>query len=122
MTLRSGGRPREPRPPQARPYEPDAYATDYVPEDFEPSRRTPRRRGNGGHHGDDGSGMVGLVKFLIFALVLGGGVLIASLTVMRPVLDSAVLVWASDNPGAWDIEFVAEIGRASCRERVSECV
>jgi len=58
MTIRSGGRPREPRggrSPQAHPYAPDAYATEYIPEGFEPSRRGsqrgPGRRRGGGADG-----------------------------------------------------------------------
>ena len=69
MTIRSGGRPRDQRP-HVRRYEPDAYATDYVPEDYEPNRRygyegrkARRRRGGG-------SGLGGVVRFLIFALLL----------------------------------------------------
>lgn len=120
MTIRSGGRPRDRRQPHARPFEPDAYATDYVPEDFEPSRRASGRRGGGGRRGDDGNGLVGLLKFSVFAVVLGGGVLLVLLTVMRPVLDTAVLVWASDNPGAWDIEFVADIVREDIGTALTE--
>lgn len=115
MTIRSGGRPRDPRaprggrPPQARPYEPDAYATEYVPEAFEPSRRSghggPPRRGGGG----GGGGFVGLLKFLIFALVLAGLVLVVALTALRPVVNSAILSWAADNPGALRFDFVKDV-------------
>jgi UPF0755 protein len=114
MTIRSGGRPRDPRDPrdprtpQAHPYEPDAYATEYIPEAYEPSRRGnyggPGRRGGGG-----GGGVVGLIKFLVFALILAGIVLIVSLTALRPLLNSAILSWASDNPAALNIEFVADL-------------
>ena len=48
MTIRSGGRPRDPRDrrqPHARPYVEDAYATEYEPIDFEPSRRDVIRQG-----------------------------------------------------------------------------
>jgi hypothetical protein len=79
MTIRSGGRPRDQRSPHARRYEPDAYATDYVPEGFEPSRRHGsgnggRRRGGGGR----GSGLFGLLKFLLFTLFLAALVLIGA--------------------------------------------
>lgn len=114
MTIRSGGRPRDPRDPNgaraphAHPYEPDAYATEYVPEAYEPSRRGnyggPSRR-----NGRGGSGIMGIVKFLVFALVLAGFVLIVSLTALRPLLNSAILSWASDNPAALSIDFVADL-------------
>jgi UPF0755 protein len=114
MTIRSGGRPRDPRDPDgsrephAHPYEPDAYATEYIPEAYEPSRRGnyggPSRRNGGG-----GSGIMGIVKFLVFALVLAGFVLVVSLTALRPLLNSAILSWASDNPAALNIEFVADL-------------
>ena len=51
MTIRSGGRPRDPRSQHARRFEPDAYATDYVPEGFEPSRRAMGGNGGGGATG-----------------------------------------------------------------------
>ena len=72
MTIRSGKRPRDPREFQARPFDPDAYATDENDPYGEPPRRN---RGGGG--GSRGSGLMGLVKFLVFALVLAGVVLIA---------------------------------------------
>ncbi len=114
MTIRSGGRPRDPRDarrPQAHPYEPDAYATEYVPEAYEPSRRGdyrgPGRRGGGG----GGSGLVGLLKFLVFAVILAGIVLVVGLTALRPLVNSAILSWAADNPAALRIDFVAELVR-----------
>jgi peptidoglycan lytic transglycosylase G len=113
MTIRSGGRPRDPRnprAPQAHPYEPDAYATEYVPEAFEPSRRG-NPGGRGRRTGGGGSGLSGILKFLIFALVLGGLVLAIGLTVLRPVVNSAILAWAADNPGALKFDFVAELVR-----------
>jgi UPF0755 protein len=107
MTIRGGGRPRDQRP--IRRYDPDAYATDYVPEGFEPSRRygyeARRRRGRGG------SGIFGLFKFLIFALLLAALVLIVALTALRPVVNSAILGWAQDSPGALKFPFVADIVR-----------
>jgi UPF0755 protein len=103
MSIRSGGRPRGERSPA--PYDPDAYATESIPPYSEPVVRGGRNnRGGGG-------GIVGLLKFLVFALVLGAIVLTAALTVLRPVVNSAVLNWASDNPGALSIPFVKDIVR-----------
>ncbi len=114
MTIRSGGRPRDPRDrraPQAHPFEPDAYATEYVPEAYEPSRRgdygSPNRRG-----GRRGGGFGGIVKFLIFAVVLAGLVMLVALTALRPLVNSAILSWAADNPGALKIGFVADVVKA----------
>ena len=110
MTIRSGGRPRDQRPPHARRYEPDAYATDYVPEGFEPARV----HGNGGggrRRGGRGSGIGGFLKFLIFALVLGGLVLLVALTALRPLVNSAILAWAADSPAALNLPFVEDIVR-----------
>lgn len=110
MTLRSGGRPRDQRP-HVRRYDPEAYATDYVPEGYEPSRRyghegRPGRRRRGG-----GSGLGGLIKFLLFALLLAGLVLLVALTALRPVVNNAILSFAEDNPAALRFPFVADIVR-----------
>jgi UPF0755 protein len=111
MTIRSGGRPRDQRPPHAKRYEPDAYATEYVPVDYEPSRRHGSGGGNGRRRGRGGSGIFGLLKFLVFALLLAGIVLIVALTALRPVVNSAILSWAADNPATLRFPFVADIVR-----------
>lgn len=111
MTIRSGGRPRDQRPPHARRYEADAYATDYVPEDFEPSRRYGVGGGNGKRRRGGGSGIGGLVKFLLFAVVLGALVLIVALTALRPLVNNAILSWAEDSPAALSLPFIADIVR-----------
>src|SRR6266550_1310436 len=112
MTIRSGGRPREPRDAQAHPFEADAYATEYVPEGFEPSRRG-SGRGNSGRRGRRrGGGFVGLLKFLAFALVLAAIVLVVALTALRPVVNSALLSLAADNPAALRLPFIADLVEA----------
>ncbi|HEV8696898.1 MAG TPA: endolytic transglycosylase MltG [Candidatus Limnocylindrales bacterium] len=111
MTIRSGGRPRDPRSPHARRFEPDAYATDYVPEGFEPSRRSSSGSGRRRNGGGRGSGLFGLLKFLIFTLLLAALVLLVALTALRPLVNNAILGWAADNPGALRLPFVAEIVR-----------
>ena len=73
MTIRSGGRPRDPRDaraPHARPYQPDAYATESVPESYEPVRRGSGRNGGYRGGGGGGNGLLGIAKFLVFALIL----------------------------------------------------
>ncbi len=104
MTIRSGGRPRDARAPHAHPYDDDAYATEAIPPYSEPVRR-----GGGNGRGGGGSGFLGIIKFLIFALVLGGVVLLVALTALRPLVNSAILGWAKDNPGALSVPFVKDI-------------
>lgn len=123
MTIRSGGRPRDPRDrrrPHARPFVEDAYATEYEPIDFEPSRRDVVRGGGGRRGGGGGSGILGLLKFLIFILVLAAVVLALAMTILRPVVNSAIRGWAMDNPGAWDIDFVNELVREELGDALTE--
>ena len=112
MTIRSGGHPRDPRQPRAphaRPYEADAYADADYAGDYRVDPYGPRRRD--GRRGDGGGGVWGIVKFLAFTLVLAAVVLGVGLTVLRPVVNSAVLGWAADNPSALNLPFVADIVR-----------
>jgi len=104
MSIRSGGRPRDERPPA--PYDPDAYATESIPRYSAPDPRGGRNNRGGG-----GGGLLGLLKFLVFALVLGGIVLAAGATVLRPLVNNAVVSWAADNPGAMSFPFVKDIVR-----------
>ncbi len=107
MTIRSGGGPRDPKS-HARPYDEDAYATEAMSVYPDPARYGGRgsRGGRGGSHG-----FLGLVKFLIFAFVLAGIVLVVSLTALRPVVNSTVLSWAAENPAALQLPFVKDLVR-----------
>ena len=107
MTIRSGGGPRDPRS-QARPYDEDAYATEALATYPDPSRYGGRgsRNGGGGSHG-----FLGLVKFLLFALILAAIVLIVMLTALRPVANGLILSIAADNPAALQLPFVKDIVR-----------
>ena len=104
MTIRSGGRPRDRRAAQAGKYDPDAYATESIPEYSEP---IPRNRGGG--RGRGGGGLVGFLKFVVFALVLAALVLGAGLTVLRPVVSDAVVRIADDNPATLQLPFVKQM-------------
>jgi UPF0755 protein len=53
----------------------------------------------------------GFLKFLLFALILGGFVVLVGLTALRPLVNNAVVGWANDNPGALSIPFVRDIVR-----------
>ncbi|HET7169761.1 MAG TPA: endolytic transglycosylase MltG [Candidatus Limnocylindrales bacterium] len=123
MTIRSGGRPRDQRQPHARKFEADAYATDYVPLGYEPSRRYGDGNGGGGpRRRRRGGGVGGVIKFLLFALLLGALVLLVALTALRPLVYSAVLGWASDNPAALNLPFVADIVREDLGESLTKPV
>jgi UPF0755 protein len=106
MTIRSGGSPRGGRPP-VHSYDPDAYATETIP----PFSRPVDNGSRNGRGGGRGGGIMGVVKFLAFALVLGGVVLVVALTALRPLVNNAILSWAADNPGALQIGFVRDLVR-----------
>ena len=86
MTIRAGGRPRDRT--QAHP----AYRNGY--------NGGPPRRGSGG-----------ILRFLLFALVLAGLVLGGLITIARPLVAGVVVGIADDNPGALRFPFVSDIVR-----------
>jgi len=61
-----------------------------------PVIQRPRRNGNGGR----GFRLPGIIRFLLFAGVLAGVVLIVFLTVLRPVVRAGVVDWAWSNPSS----------------------
>jgi UPF0755 protein len=111
MTIRSGGRARERS--QARPAEPGAYDDTWQPEYLADTRGDKGRGGgrNGWNDGRRRRGLPGIVKFLLFALVLGGIVVILLVTALRPLIRNAVVGWATDNPAALGMPFVADLVR-----------
>jgi peptidoglycan lytic transglycosylase G len=102
MTLRGGGRPRE---PQAHSLDPEPPGWTPVP----PGRNRPggtrppyavgRREG---HHA---------LRFIGFALLLAALVLVAMFTVLRPIVAKGVVGWAEANPSAVKLPFVADLVR-----------
>ncbi len=92
----SGRRGRQPDPPRAGGRPPQA----------------PRRR--------RGFGFGGLIRLLLFMGVLAGLVLVVSLTVLRPVLASAVVGWAADNPSALRLPFVQDLVREDLGAAMTE--
>jgi UPF0755 protein len=117
MTIRSGGRPRDNR--QAHPLDEDrrdvGQQPDYrrsAPEDYGyvGSGGGGGYRGNG-RRGRGASGIGGILRFLVFAIVLAAIVLLLLVTALRPLVRDAVIGWASDNPGALGVPFVADIIR-----------
>jgi UPF0755 protein len=116
MTIRGGGRPRGDRS-QAHPQDPGSY--ELARSEWENAPRLDygsRRGGKGraawtGRPGRGHSGFGGLVRFLVFAVVLAAVVLAGMLTVLRPVVAGTITGWAYDNPGALRIPFVADLVR-----------
>jgi UPF0755 protein len=113
MTIRSGGRPRDRH--QAHPIEDDRYEEPWEPE-YRARGSSGRGGGDGpgngyGRRGGGGGGAGGVLRFLLFAVVLGAIVLAVLVTVLRPVVRDAVIGWAGDSPGALDVPFVADLVR-----------
>jgi len=98
VTVRSGRAPRDPEMPSWR-------ASD--------GRGAPPV-GSRGRRPDDRRGfrLPGIIRFLLFAGILAGLVMIVLLTALRPVLRAGVVGWAWNNPGAIErFPFVAELVR-----------
>lgn len=113
MTIRSGGSPRDADPSgfdQAHPLDDDDDWTPSGPS----TRRDPRRDRRGG-----GGGLPGLLRFLLFALVMASVVLVALFTVLRPVLAGAIVDWAYDSPSALSLPFVRELVREDLGTRLT---
>lgn len=116
MSLRSGGSPRgsqahlsdahdgsDAPAPELR-LERDLRSTQALRE-----ARASRARETGRPNG--GLGVAGLLRFLVFAVILAAVVLVAGLTVLRPVVAGAVVDWASGTPGLLRWPFVADLVR-----------
>src|SRR3954452_12231557 len=104
MTIRSGGRARDGS--QAHPADRGTYDETWQPR-YEPEHHGPGSGdgGNddkGGYNGWDAKrrrrGVPGILKFLVFAVVLAAIVLVTLVTVLRPIVRSTIVGWADDNP------------------------
>jgi UPF0755 protein len=71
---------------------------------YQPPVRDERMRGK-----PRGSSRGGILRFLLFTAILAGVVLVGLVTIGRPLLASAVVGWASDNPSALNMPFVADL-------------
>ncbi len=119
MTIRSGGRPRDAR--QAHPATEDPHSQPWEPDYRRPATNGYGSNGGGyGRRGRSGGGIGGVLKFLLFALILAAIVLAALLTVLRPLVRGAVIDWAADSPGALGIEFVADLVREDLGANLTE--
>lgn len=125
MTIRSGGRPRDRH--QAHPIEEDRHEAPWEP-DYRARGSIGRGDGNGGYgpgngygrRGGGGGGAGGILRFLLFAVVLGAIVLAVLVTVLRPLVRDAVIGWAGDSPGALDVPFVADLVREDVGEALTK--
>ncbi len=121
MTIRSGGRARERS--QARPADPGAYDEGWQPEYPPDTRRGGGRNGGGSNGWNDGRrrrGVPGVIKFLLFAVVLGGLVLLLLVTALRPLVRQAVVGWATDNPAALGMPFVKDLVREDLGSKLTD--
>jgi UPF0755 protein len=101
MTIRGGGRPRDashahPLDPEPAPWRPPGNGNGRRRPEYMLGRRSEPR-----HH----------LRFLVFLLALAALVLIAMVTVLRPIVVSTVVGWADSNPGALKMPFVADLVR-----------
>lgn len=109
MTIRGGGRPRD-TTSQAHPLDPDPGAGGAD------SRGTRSRDAGNGYPRNGGrrppsapSGQHGPFRFLLFLVVLVAAVGLLAMTVLRPLVASALAGWAIDNPSTWQMPFVGGI-------------
>ena len=58
-----------------------------------------------------GSGVPGILKFVLFSGFLAVVVVVAALTALRPLARVAIVGWAWDNPGSLRVSFVADFIR-----------
>ena len=131
MTIRSGGRARERS--QAHPSEPGAHEGDWQPEYERGGSSVPGGRGGNGRRGGNGNGngfngygngrrrgIPGILKFLVFALLLAALVLLALVTLLRPLIRDTVVGWATDNPAALGMPFVADLVKEDLGAKLTE--
>lgn len=107
MSVRGGGRPRD----QARPMDAGAYdGVDLPTWRASDGRGGPpgNRRRTGRPHG----GLPGILRFVLFTGILAVLVIVAGLTALRPLVQTAVVGWAWDNPSSMKVGFVADFVRA----------
>ncbi len=131
MTIRAGGGPRDDGPDRGRP-RPMAHRLDAGPtpavepgpvdagfardRDRLPAPRAagPAGRpanGRAGARAGDHGGHGGALRFLLFLVVTGGVVLVLLGTVLRPIVKGIVVGYATSNPGALGLPFVADLVR-----------
>ncbi len=107
MTVRGGRGPRD----QMVDPEPQAVPADYGYRRSDRYGRGPGDQRRYERYGSHRGGFGGLMRFLLFLVVLAAVVMLVLVTVARPLLRMAVAPWAEQNPGSLSIGFVAELVR-----------
>ncbi|HEV7810562.1 MAG TPA: endolytic transglycosylase MltG, partial [Candidatus Limnocylindrales bacterium] len=129
MTIRSGGRARgssQAHPADRGTYD-EAWQPEYTPDAHGGGPWSRDRSGRGAGGGSNGwqsgrrrrRGIPGIIKFLLFALVLAAAVLLTLVTVLRPLVRDAVIGWATDNPAALGMPFIADLVREDLGPRLT---
>jgi UPF0755 protein len=124
MTIRSGGGARDKT--QAHPAERGTPDEDWQP------HYDPEVHGAASPYGAGGAGtfawqperrrrgIPGFLKFLIFALVLATVVLATLVTILRPLVRDTVLGWATSNPAALGVPFIADLVREDLGSKLND--
>jgi UPF0755 protein len=126
MTVRGGGRPRDNGDHLVGvDIDEEHYATAPEPVVYRRGRPTVGRAGGRppqAPRGGSSFGLGGLLRLVLFIGVLAVLVLVVSLTVLRPVVAGAVVDWATDNPSALHLPFVADLVREDLGSAMTEPV
>src|SRR5262245_31389301 len=125
MTIRSGGGARDKS--QAHPAERGESDEDWQPHyDSETHGASAQFGAAGGASAFSWQperrrrGIPGFLKFLIFALVLAAIVLGTLVTVLRPLVKDVVLGWATSNPAALQVPFIADLVREDLGSKLTD--
>ena len=123
MTVRGGGNPRDSAGLAGVDIDDEHYARAPEPVASRGRGSEPPRAGGRqpqAPRGRSSFGLGGLLRLVLFIGVLAGIVLIVSLTVLRPVVAGAVVDWATDNPSALRLPFVADLVREDLGTAMTE--
>ncbi|HSO30363.1 MAG TPA: endolytic transglycosylase MltG [Candidatus Sulfomarinibacteraceae bacterium] len=116
MSIRGGGRPRD----GARRMKPGAYDGADMPTWRATDGRGGPPPGGSLHDPRRRGALPGIVKFLLFTVILATVVVVASLTALRPVVRAAIVGWAWDNPSSLRVPFVADFIREDLGAALTE--
>lgn len=67
-----------------------------------------------------GSRHHGVIRFLLFTVLLAAGVLVTLVTVGRPLVASMVVGWAGNNPGTMGLPFVADFVQSDLGAKLTQ--
>jgi UPF0755 protein len=130
MTIRGGGKPRAgrtggARQDGARPPVVDTGWDDYIPPDpaeLEAGRRPLPSEANRDYRKSRSGGPASLVRFALFAAIIGSVVVGGLYFVARPIVVNAIVDWAAENSTALQLPFVSQIVRGGLGASLSQPV